>query len=142
MKNITEYYSIVFSGISARKIDYFIKEILRIKADNIISSHFYSEISGDYEFSDNMDLCGYFSENNTASIFMKTIKFNHTYNDAVCVITSDSNDIEIDCSIAESDFDETSIPELSKWLKSLCADGIITGAEICHDAENNPLFKI
>lgn len=137
-----EYYSIVFSGISAVKIDYFIKEVLRIKAENIISSHFYSDVSGDYEYSDNMDLCGYFSVSNTADIFMKTIKFNHTYNNIVCVITSDSNDIEIDCSIAESDFNETSISELSEWIKNLCADGIITGAEICHDAENIPLFEI
>lgn len=139
---MTEYYSIVFSGLSAGKIDYFIKEILRIRTDNIIGSHFYSDCSGDYEFSDNMDLCWYFSENNTANIFVKTIKFNHTYNNVVCVITSDGNDIEVDCSIAESDFDETSIHELSEWLKSLYYDGIITSAEICHDAENNSLFKI
>lgn len=139
---MTEYYSVVFSGVTAGRIDYFIKEVLCIKADNIISSHFYSDISGDYEFSDNMDLCVYFSGNNTANIFVKNIKFNRTYNNVVCVITSDSNDIEIDCSIAESDFDEIYLTELSEWLKNLCADGIITGAEICHDAENIPLFEI
>ncbi|MCM1507305.1 MAG: hypothetical protein NC177_09260 [Ruminococcus flavefaciens] len=139
---MTEYYSIVFSGVSAEKIDYFIKEVLRIRIYNIIGSHFYSDCLGDYEFSDDMDLCGYFSENNTANIFAKTVEFNRTYNNVVCVITSDSNDIEVDCSIAESDFAETSVHELAEWLKSLRADGIITGAEICYDAENNPLFEI
>lgn len=139
---MTEYYSVVFSGVTAGRIDCFIKEVLCIKADIVISSHFYSDVSGDYEYSDNMNLCGYFSGNNTANIFVKTIKFDRTYNNVVCVITSDGSDIEIDCSIAESDFDEIYLTELSEWLKNLCADRIITGAEICHDAENIPLFEI
>ncbi|MDE6424776.1 MAG: hypothetical protein K2K89_01360 [Ruminococcus sp.] len=137
-----EYYDIIFNGISSTNINRFIKEILDIKQDNIISSHFWSKESGDYEFLDNMDLCEYFSKNNTADIFAETIRLNCIYNKVVCVITSDDNDIEVDCNIAETDFDEADISELAKWLRGLCSESIITNAKICYDAENSPLFEL
>lgn len=138
---MTEYYDIVFSGISSANINRFIKEILNIKQDNIISSHFWSEESGDYEFSDDMELNEYFSGNNTASIFTETITLNCTYNKAVCVISSDAESVDIDCSISENDFDISNIAELTEWLENLCSEKIISYAEISSSAENTPLFK-
>lgn len=139
---MTEYYDIVFSGISSENINRFIKEIINIKQANIISSHFFSESSGDYEFSDDMDLNEYFSGNNTASIFSETITLNCTYNKAVCIITSDAESVDVDCSIPETDFDISDITELTEWLENLCREKIISYAEISSGAENAPLFKI
>ncbi|MDE6781061.1 MAG: hypothetical protein K2J40_06350 [Ruminococcus sp.] len=137
-----EYYDIIFSGIPVRKIGFFIREILDIKQDNIIISHFWSEDSGDYEFSDDMDLNEYFSGNNTASIFSETITLNCTYNKAVCVISSDAESVDIECSISENDFDISDITELTEWLERLCSGNIITHAKICYDMENSPLAEI
>lgn len=137
-----EYYDIIFSGIPVRKIGFFIREILDIKQDNIISSHFWSEDSGDYEFYDDMDLNEYFSRNNTASIFSETIILNCTYNKAVCVISSDAESVDVDCSIPETDFDRSDITELTEWLERLCSENIITHAKICYDMENSPLAEI
>ncbi|MDE5557531.1 MAG: hypothetical protein K2J32_07530 [Ruminococcus sp.] len=138
---MTEYYDIVFSGISSANINRFIKEILNIKQESIISSHFFSEISGDYEFSDDMNLNEYFSGSNTASIFSETITLNCTYNKAVCVISSDAESVDVDCSISENDFDISDIAELTEWLENLCSEKIISYAEISSSAENTPLFK-
>lgn len=138
---MTEYYDIVFSGISFANINRFIKEILNIKQDNIISSHFWSEESGDYEFSDDMELNEYFSGNNTASIFTETITLNRTYNKVVCVITSDTENVDIECNISENDFDISDIMKLKEWLENLCNEKIISYAEISSSAESKPLFK-
>ena len=138
---MTEYYDIIFSGISSANINRFIKEILNIKQESIISSHFFSEISGDYEFSDDMNLNEYFSGSNTASIFSETITLNCTYNKAVCVISSDAESVDVDCSISENDFDISNITELTEWLENLCSEKIISYAEISSSAENTPLFK-
>ncbi|MBD5160129.1 MAG: hypothetical protein HDT23_07820 [Ruminococcus sp.] len=136
-----EYYDIVFKGISSGNVNYFIKEILNIKQDNIISSHCWSEDSGDYEFSDDMKLNEYFSGNNTASIFTETITLNCTYNKVVCIITSDIENIDIECNISENDFDISDIIKLKEWLENLCSEKIISYAEISSSAENKPLFK-
>ena len=138
---MTEYYDIVFSGISSANINRFIKEILNIKQDNIISSHFWSEESGDYEFSDDMELNEYFSGNNTASIFTETITLNCIYNKVVCIITSDTENIDVECNISENDFYISDIMKLTEWLENLCNEKIISYAEICSSAENTPLFK-
>lgn len=137
-----EYYDIIFSGIHVRKIGFFIREIFDIKQDNIISSHFWSEDSGDYEFSDTLDLEKYFSENNTADIFSEKVRLNRIYNNVVLVITSDVNDIEVECNISETDFDRSDISGLSVWLEWLYYENIITHAKICSDMENNPLAEI
>ena len=138
---IMEYYDIVFKGISSENVNYFIKEIIRIKQDNIISSHFWSEDLGDYEFSDDIELNEYFSGNNTASIFTETITLNRTYNKVVCVITSDTENVDIECNISENDFDISDIMKLKEWLENLCNKKIISYAEISSSAENTPLFK-
>ena len=54
----------------------------------------------------------YFSQCNTANIFVKQIKLDQYYNNALCIISSDDKDAEISCTISEKDFAEK-IEEIS-----------------------------
>lgn len=137
-----EYIDIVFKGVSTKLLNDFIKSELDIRKNNIINSHFYSEDLGDFEYTEEIDLEKYFSQCNTANIFVKQIKLNQYYNNVLCIISSDDKDAEISCTISEKDFDKDCINELIEWINSLCQKGIITAAQVCSDLENECIINI
>ncbi|MDE6036391.1 MAG: hypothetical protein K2G36_10865, partial [Ruminococcus sp.] len=57
------------------------------------------------------------------------------------IITSDTENIDVECNISENDFDISDITNLTEWLENLCSEKIISYAEISSSAENKPLFK-
>lgn len=130
------YYGIKFHGISHENINLFIREILDIKQNNILNSHFYTDDLGDFEYSDKTDLSAVCQGSFAAVMNVARLSFHRIYHNVLCLILNDdSGYLTVECSIAESDFVETEIPNLKKWFVKLCDEQFISSAEIFDDYE-------
>lgn len=113
-----EYVDIIFGGINKKEIDNLIKNNFKVCSDKIIRSHFYTEENGDFEYSDEIDINRYFSEERTCSIFVFDLYLNKKYNKVLIIITSDKSDTEVTLNISTDQFEDGGIELLRDYLKS------------------------
>ena len=77
-----EYYTITLDGIPVRMLGEFLRETLGMSAEKIENSHFYAVGSGDFTYSDALDLDAYFAERHSATLHIKKIRFDREYREA------------------------------------------------------------
>lgn len=137
-----EYVEIIFSGIKSSEIDIFIKDTLQIKKQDVINSHFYSESQGDFEYFDNIHLNDYFSVVNTGNLFVKTLRIVQDFYEIMCIISSDSKDVEVTCSFSAEQFHKERTNEIADWFKQLCSKEIITATSLGYEYDDTPLVVV
>lgn len=113
-----EYVDIIFSGINKKEIDNLIKNNFKVCRDKIIRSHFYTKETGDFEYSDEIDMKQYFNEERTCNIFVSDLYLNKKYNKVLIIITSDKSNAEITLNISTDQFKDDGIELLRDYLKS------------------------
>lgn len=113
-----EYVDIIFSGINKKQIDNLIKNNFKVCRDKIIRSHFYTEENGDFEYSDEIDMKQYFTEERTCNIFVSDLYLNKKYSKVLIIITSDKTDTEVTLNISTDQLEDGGIELLREYLKS------------------------
>lgn len=112
-----EYVDIIFSGINKKDIDNLIKNKFKICRDKIIRSHFYTEENGDFEYSEEIDLEKYFTEERTCNMFISILQLNKAYSNVLMIITSDKTDTDVTLNISTDQFESGGIELLRDYLK-------------------------
>ena len=82
------YYGIKFHGISHENINLFIREILDIKQNNILNSHFYTDDLGDFVYSDKTDLSAVCQGSFAAVMNVKMLSFHRIYHNVLCLASA------------------------------------------------------
>ena len=137
-----EYYTIRFDGIPVQRIAVFLRYTLGLREDQLLHSDFYSEQTGDFRYTDALDLQSFFAVRSRASFHLRTIRLDRAYSDAVCLIYSDGNQAELECDIAQEHFDPEKLPDLQAWLTAQLHDETAEYASISFTFDNEPLFEI
>ncbi|MCH5208967.1 MAG: hypothetical protein J1F04_08780 [Oscillospiraceae bacterium] len=137
-----EYIEIIFGGIETSAIDSFIKDTLQIKKQDIINSHFYSELQGDFEYFDELSLKDYFSVVNTANLFVKSLRIVQDFYEIMCVISSDLKDVEVTCSFSAEQFHKERENEIADWFQQLCSKEIIAFASLGYECDDTPIIVV
>ena len=131
-----EYYSVTLRGIRNAQINHVIKEILHIRQADMLNSILYAEDIGNYQYTDETDLCACCTGAFTAVFHAKQAVFHRPYERVLCMIErNDYGTLDLECSIAAQDFPASEIPALNAWLSKLHDEHIITDAEIAEDYE-------
>ncbi len=136
-----EYYTITLDGIPVRLLGGFLRDTLGMCGETVVRSHFYSAESGDFTYTDALDLDAYFAERRSATVHMKTIRFDRAYRDGTCLIYAYGSKAQLECDIEERDFDTKKMPELQAWLKEQIHDYNAEYACISYTFDNKRLFE-
>ena len=124
---------IIFNGIKSSEMNSFVKDILKIKQEELINSHLYTESQGDFEYSDDFNLNEYCSATKPAPacLYVKRLRIVHVFYEVIVFIYSDS----VECSFYENMYHKEWTNEIAAWLKELCSKGIIESASIGYEYE-------
>jgi len=136
-----EYYTITLDGISVRTLGGLLRETLGMSGETVARSHFYAAEKGDFTYSDALDLDAYFSERRSATVHMKTVRFDRAYREGTCLIYAYGSKAQLECDIEERDFDTKKMPELQAWLQNQVHEGIAEYVSISYTLDNKPLFE-
>ncbi|HAG14198.1 MAG TPA: hypothetical protein DCG49_10105 [Ruminococcus sp.] len=136
-----EYYTVTLDGIPVRMLGGFLRETLGMSAEKIENSHFYAVGSGDFTYSDALDLDAYFAERHSATMHIKKIRFDREYREGTCLIYSDGSKAQLECDIEEADFDLKKLPELQEWLRTQVREWVAEYASISYTFDNGMLFE-
>ncbi len=137
-----EYYTILLDGIPVSEIGKYLYETLGLSEKTVVQSHFYTAQDGDFVYADSLNLNAYFAGKGSASVHLKTVRFDRVYHDGTCLICSDGARAALECDIEAKDFDMQRLPELQAWLTAQVRAGIAEFASISYTLDTEPLFEI
>jgi hypothetical protein len=117
-----EFVDIIIDGIPYEKINYFAREILQIKPSNVLDSHFFNKIVGDFNYYNELDLQQYLLFNETCFIKLSELLLNISYHDILIIFTSEEETVSINLNIPLEQFEFYQRDSLINHLKTILLD--------------------
>ena len=137
-----EYFNIILGEIPFTELGNYLRETLGVRAETVKSSLFFNETDDTPVYADSFDLAGYLRNGKGFSLRVKAMQFDREYRDVTALIYPNNDEADIDCDIAERNFDKKNLPALQEWLTAQVQSGAAGYACINYTADTAPLFEI
>ena len=136
-----EYYTVLLRGIPAAKLTGFLRGTLGLRESAVIQSHFYTEESGEFSYSDALDLAALCTEGGSGTVYTESLCFDRAYRNVLCCMNTDGEAADLEFDIEEQDFDTVRLPEMQAWLFAQLHAKTAESVSISFTLDTAPLFE-